>query len=97
MEKAIELLRERGIAKAAKKSDRIAAEGLVLGYVSEDQKTGAVVCPYVVSGKYRMFNNKLKIEFLEPFKVGPKDSLEEKNNHLRNMMIKALAEANKED
>ena len=43
MEKAIQLLRERGIAKAAKKSDRIAAEGLVLGYVSEDQKTGAVV------------------------------------------------------
>ena len=43
MEKAVELLRERGIAKAAKKSDRIAAEGLVLGYVSEDQKTGAVV------------------------------------------------------
>ena len=43
MERAIELLRERGIAKAAKKSDRIAAEGLVLGYVSEDGKTGAVV------------------------------------------------------
>ena len=43
MEKAIELLRERGIAKAAKKSDRIAAEGLVLGYVSEDRKVGAVV------------------------------------------------------
>ena len=43
MEKAAELLRERGIAKAAKKSDRIAAEGLVLGYVSEDGKVGAVV------------------------------------------------------
>ena len=43
MEKAIELLRERGIAKAAKKSDRIAAEGLVLGYVSEDGKVGSVV------------------------------------------------------
>ena len=43
MEKAIELLRERGIAKAAKKSDRIAAEGLVLGYVTEDKKIGAVV------------------------------------------------------
>ena len=43
MEKAIELLRERGIAKAAKKSDRIAAEGLVLGYVSEDGKVGAIV------------------------------------------------------
>ena len=28
-EKAIDLLREKGILKAAKKSDRIAAEGLV--------------------------------------------------------------------
>ena len=43
MEKAIELLRERGIAKAAKKSGRIAAEGLVEAYVSEDGKTGAIV------------------------------------------------------
>ena len=43
MEKAIELLRERGIAKAAKKSGRIAAEGLVEAYISEDGKTGAVV------------------------------------------------------
>ncbi|MBR3163066.1 MAG: elongation factor Ts [Clostridia bacterium] len=43
MEKAMELLRERGIAKAAKKSDRIAAEGLVECYISEDGKTGSVV------------------------------------------------------
>ena len=43
MEKAIELLRERGIAKAAKKSDRIAAEGVVTAYVSEDAKVGSVV------------------------------------------------------
>ncbi len=43
MEKAIELLRERGIAKAAKKSSRVAAEGLVASYISEDGKIGAVV------------------------------------------------------
>ncbi|MCI9063152.1 MAG: elongation factor Ts [Clostridia bacterium] len=43
MEKAIEYLREKGITKAAKKSDRIAAEGLVLAYVSEDGKVGAAV------------------------------------------------------
>ncbi len=43
MEKAIELLRERGIAKAAKKSDRIAAEGLVETYITEDGKVGSVV------------------------------------------------------
>ena len=43
MEKAIEYLREKGITKAAKKSSRIAAEGLVLAYVSEDGKVGAAV------------------------------------------------------
>ena len=43
MEKAIELLRERGIAKAAKKAGRIAAEGIVESYISEDGKIGAVV------------------------------------------------------
>ena len=43
MEKAIEYLREKGITKAAKKSDRIAAEGLVLAYISEDHKIGAAV------------------------------------------------------
>lgn len=43
MDKAIELLRERGIAKAAKKSDRIAAEGLVCACVSDDKKVGALV------------------------------------------------------
>ena len=43
MEKAAELLRERGITKAAKKSSRIASEGIVTAYVSDDKKTGAVV------------------------------------------------------
>ncbi len=43
IEKASELLRERGITKAAKKSSRIAAEGLVDTYVSDDKKIGVVV------------------------------------------------------
>ena len=43
MEKAAELLRERGITKAAKKADRIAAEGLVYCYLSEDKKLGVVL------------------------------------------------------
>ena len=42
-EKAIELLRERGIMKAAKKSDRVAAEGVVETYISDDGKIGAIV------------------------------------------------------
>ena len=44
MEKAIELLRERGIAKAAKKSSRVAAEAIVEAYVTEDGKVGFILC-----------------------------------------------------
>ena len=43
MEKAIEVLREKGLAAATKKAGRIAAEGVVTTYISEDMKTGAVV------------------------------------------------------
>ena len=43
IEKAIDWLREKGIAKAAKKSGRIAAEGLVFAAVSSDRKKGAVL------------------------------------------------------
>ena len=43
MERAAELLRERGITKAAKKSDRIAAEGLVYCYISDDKKVGVAL------------------------------------------------------
>jgi len=43
MDRAIDLLREKGLAKAAKKSDRIAAEGLVGIVVSEDGKKAAMV------------------------------------------------------
>ena len=43
MDKAIEYLRENGLAKAAKKADRIAAEGLVKEAISADGKTAAIV------------------------------------------------------
>jgi elongation factor Ts len=43
MEKAIEILREKGLAAAAKKAGRVASEGLVETYISEDGKVGAIV------------------------------------------------------
>ena len=43
LEKAAELLREKGITKAAKKSGRVAAEGMVEAYISEDEKVGTIV------------------------------------------------------
>ncbi|MEF9951241.1 MAG: translation elongation factor Ts [Clostridium sp.] len=42
MEKAIEFLREKGLAAAAKKAGRVAAEGLVETFITEDGKRGAV-------------------------------------------------------
>ena len=42
MQKAIDYLREKGIAKAAKKSGRIAAEGACAAFVSADGKIGAL-------------------------------------------------------
>jgi elongation factor Ts len=43
MDKAVEWLRENGLAKAEKKSGRIAAEGMVAVDVSEDGKTASIV------------------------------------------------------
>lgn len=43
IERAIDLLREKGIAKAAKKSGRTAAEGLIFEGVSADNKTAVVL------------------------------------------------------
>ena len=43
MEKAIEVLREKGLAAAAKKSGRIAAEGLVEAYIHGDGRIGVLV------------------------------------------------------
>jgi len=40
---AITYLREKGISKAAKKADRVAAEGLVFAAISADNKVGALV------------------------------------------------------
>lgn len=43
MDAAVEYLRENGLAKAAKKASRIAAEGIVTTVVSEDGKKAAIV------------------------------------------------------
>ena len=43
IEKAIDYLREKGLAKAAKKQSRIAAEGLVGSYICTKCGTGAIV------------------------------------------------------
>jgi len=43
IDKAVELLRERGCAKAAKKADRVTAQGLVETYIHTGGKLAAMV------------------------------------------------------
>ncbi|MBY0755565.1 translation elongation factor Ts [Clostridium sardiniense] len=43
VEKAVEVLREKGLAAAAKKAGRVAAEGIVKTFVSEDNKKASIV------------------------------------------------------
>lgn len=43
MEKAVEYLREKGLAASEKKAGRIASEGVCLSYLSEDKTTGVIV------------------------------------------------------
>jgi elongation factor Ts len=42
-EKAVQILREKGILKAAKRADKIAAEGLVLSYIHGAGRIGVLV------------------------------------------------------
>lgn len=43
IERAQEILREKGLAAAAKKAGRVAAEGLSFAYITDDNKVGVIV------------------------------------------------------
>ncbi len=43
LEKAIELLRTKGIAKAAKRADKVAAEGVVMSYIHAGGRVGVLL------------------------------------------------------
>lgn len=43
LEKAVDILREKGLASAAKKSGRVAAEGVIATYVSDDLKNASII------------------------------------------------------
>ena len=43
MEKAVDFLREQGLAKQAKKASRVAAEGMAFAMTTEDHKKGVVI------------------------------------------------------
>ena len=76
MDKAAELLRKKGIVKAAKRADKVAAEGLVTSFVSADGKAGALVevnCETDFVGKSDDFGNFAKQVAEAIVKASPAD------------------------
>ncbi len=63
-----------------------------IGAVKACSETKAKLVPFVITGKYKLFRKKVKIEFLEPMTVG--DDLEKANEELMNKVSKKIEEAN---
>ncbi|WP_124727556.1 translation elongation factor Ts [Staphylospora marina] len=75
MEKAIEWLREKGIASAAKKSGRIAAEGVVESYIHAGGRIGVLVevnCETDFVAKTDQFKNFVKDVAMQIAAMKPK-------------------------
>ena len=60
-----------------------------IGTVKMAKETNATIIPFVITGKYKFWNNNLKVTFLKPFKVNNMN-LEDANNKLRNMILNQL-------
>ena len=84
---AIEVLREKGLSKAAKKADRIAAEGLVRVAIADDQKEAAIV--EVNSETDFVAKNPEFIEFVEKL---AKLALEASSNDMEAFMAMPFGE-----
>lgn len=59
-----------------------------IGSVKMSYDTNSLLIPFVITGKYKLFNNNLKIEFLKPMKI--KENLSEENDKLRNIINSRL-------
>lgn len=64
-----------------------------IGAVKMAYETNSEIIPFAITGKYRVFSNKLKIEFGKPIKIKSND-LEKENENLRNIIIKIVGDNN---
>lgn len=60
-----------------------------IGTVKMAKDTNATIVPFVITGKYKFWNNNLKVTFLKPFKVNNME-LNDANEKLRDIMLKEL-------
>lgn len=60
------------------------------GAVKMASETGTPIVPFSITGKYKMFRKKIKIEFFEPITVG--ENLEEANNKLMDIVAHGITD-----
>lgn len=66
-----------------------------IGAVKMANDTNTPIIPFIITGKYKIFNNNLKIEFLNPIKYKKAEDLTTYNEELMNIIRKKLAKEKK--
>lgn len=61
-----------------------------IGAIKMASVTNTKIVPFIITGKYKIFNNKLKIEFLKPISVPKEKDLTTYNQNLMNIIRKNL-------
>ena len=93
-EAALEVLREGEVLGIFAEGTRNKSlNGLLpfkYGAVSMSNKSGALIVPFAITGKYRLFNNKLTVRFGEGFVAS--DDLERANKRLVSEIEELIAE-----
>lgn len=93
-EAALEVLREGEVLGIFPEGTRNKSlNGLLpfkYGAVSMSNKSGALIVPFAITGKYRLFNNKLTVRFGEGFVAS--DDLESANKRLVSEIEELIAE-----
>ncbi len=93
-EAALEVLREGEVLGIFPEGTRNKSlNGLLpfkYGAVSMSNKSGALIVPFAITGKYRLFNNKLTVRFGEGFVAS--DDLERANKRLVSEIEELIAE-----
>lgn len=93
IEKALEILRKKGIAKAVKKETRTTKDGLVGTAISEDGKSGVMVevaCETDFVAKTDAFMLLVKNIVSEVNKAGNISGVQDMPDNIKNMVIEAI-------
>lgn len=66
-----------------------------IGAIKMSNETDCPIVPFIITGKYNVFNNNLKIEFLKPIKFAKAKDLTTYNEKLMNIIRKKLEKEKK--